>query len=76
MAGKRARGLPTATINALRAHGITNPEKLTVGELLRVPGLGVAGVWNIANRVYQSFYHGRDPILWPELDPDYGLERE
>ena len=67
------KGLPASVVNALRAHNVTKPETLTVEELLSIPGMGVAGVWNIANRVYQSFYHGRDPVRWPELDADFYL---
>lgn len=54
------------TIAALKREGITKPHQKTVGELLRVPGIGVKGVAEIAGRVYANQYAYRDEP-WPEF---------
>lgn len=53
------------TVNALRRWKIFQPETCTVEELLRLPGVGIQAVANIAARAYNSPTH---PINWPELE--------
>ena len=47
--------LSRRTLNRLRAAGITEPQKLTVGELVRIPGIGVKSVEEIARVIYYTY---------------------
>jgi hypothetical protein len=60
-----SRRLPARTVAALRTAGITQPETMTMEDLLRVPNIGVQGVACLAMRVYSNPTH---PINWPELE--------
>lgn len=62
-----SRRIPNRTIHALRKAGITQPEKMTLEDLLRVPSVGVQGVACIAMRAYANPTH---PVQWPELERD------
>ena len=55
------------TISALKLAGIKNPNEKTIGELLRIPNIGVNAVTEIAKRMYANQYAYRDEP-WPELD--------
>lgn len=54
------------TISALKTAGIKEPDKKTIGELLRVPNLGIKAVTEIAERIYGSFHAGE--INWHEFN--------
>jgi hypothetical protein len=51
------------TINALRNWDITQPEELSIKELLKIPSVGVLGVAAIAQRCYPT-----GGSTWPELE--------
>lgn len=56
------------TISALKRAGITQPHKRPLDELLRLPGIGVKAVTEIAERYYGRMGAFKDDEPWPELD--------
>lgn len=44
--------LHTQVVNALRRHSITDPSTITLGELLRIKGIGPKGVAHLAALCY------------------------
>lgn len=52
------------TVNALKAWKVTQPETMTIQDLLRIPNIGILGVVAIVARSYNSAIH---PVNWPEL---------
>lgn len=55
------------TISALKKSGITLPHKKPIGELLRLPNIGIGAVTEIAERYYHGMSHLKDDEPWPEL---------
>lgn len=64
-----AMRLPTRAINALREHKITQPEKHSLYELTRIPGIGPKAIVVLATRTYGHDLL-RNPPSWPELEED------
>lgn len=54
--------LSNRTISALRKAGVTAPEKVPLGDLLKLPRVGVNAVTELAERIY-----GNPNLAWREL---------
>lgn len=64
-----AMRLPTRAINALRQYKITQPEKHSLYELTRIPGIGPKAIVVLATRIYGHDLL-RNPPSWPELEDE------